>query len=122
MTIEINGWRGHLGMGLAPRELEATIHVVGGNTIKEIARAMGISPDTAKNRLEGARLKLGNQRNLRGLAVEALRRGIIAPLAVILLIGCGHNQQATTVRRPSVPRTYQQARIARQVDDICLAA
>jgi DNA-binding CsgD family transcriptional regulator len=120
-TIEVNGWRGQLGKGLAPRELEATLLAAGDMTIKQIAKRMGISPDTAKDRLDDARYKLGMQRSIRGLALEAYRRGIIAPLALSLLIGAGH-QEAPVLRRPFTPRSYVQLRIARKVEDMHLAA
>jgi len=75
-----------------------------------------------RQRLDEARFKLGMQRTTRGLCLEAVRRGIIAPLAIALLLGTGHLQQAPTVRRPTVPRTYQQARIARKVDELAFVA
>lgn len=120
-TIEVNGWRGQLGKGLAPRELEATLLAASDMTIKQIAKHMGISPGTAKDRLDDARFNLGMQRSIRGLALEAYRRGIIAPLALALLIGAGH-QEAPVLRRPIAPRSYVQLRIARKVEDMQLAA
>ncbi|MCE0981661.1 response regulator transcription factor [Pseudomonas monteilii] len=86
-TITANGWTGFLGMGLAPRELEATLHAASDLTQKEIARLMGISPKTVEKRIEDARLKLG-ARTMRGLVIEAFRRQIIAPsvMAMIALL------------------------------------
>nr|WP_269806383.1 sigma factor-like helix-turn-helix DNA-binding protein [Pseudomonas monteilii] len=74
-------------MGLAPRELEATLHAASDLTQKEIARLMGISPKTVEKRIEDARLKLG-ARTMRGLVIEAFRRQIIAPsvMAMIALL------------------------------------
>lgn len=120
-TIEFNGWRGQLGKGLAPRELEATLLAASDMTIKQIAKHMGISPGTAKDRLDDARFNLGMQRSIRGLALEAYRRGIIAPLVLALLLGGGH-QQATPVRRPTPQRQQMQARIYRKADELLLAA
>lgn len=120
-TIVAGRWKGHLGMGLAPRELEATLLAADDMTIKQIARQMGISPSTAKDRLDDARYNMGMQRSIRGLALEAYRRGIIAPLALALLIGAGH-QESPVQRRPLVPRSYVQLRIARKVEDVSLAA
>lgn len=121
-TITIPGWRGHLGRGLAPRELEATMLAANDLTMKEIAQHMGIDHRTVAKRLTDARDKLGYQRSIRGLTLEALRRGIIAPLAIALLFGTGHMQQAQTVRRPTAPRTHQQARIVRKVDELTFSA
>ncbi|AYO01542.1 helix-turn-helix transcriptional regulator [Pseudomonas sp. LTGT-11-2Z] len=86
-TITASGWTGFLGMGLAPRELEATLHAASDLTQKEIARLMGISPKTVEKRIEDARLKLG-ARTMRGLVIEAFRRQIIAPsvMAMIALL------------------------------------
>lgn len=43
-TITAGKWKGTLGMGLAPRELEATLLAADEMSAKEIARVMGISP------------------------------------------------------------------------------
>lgn len=121
-TITIEGWQGRRDKGLPERQLQALMYAAQDKTMKQIARHMGISEDAVSKRLTEARFKLGMQRSVRGLVVEALRRGIIAPLMVVLLLGSGHLQQAPTVRRPTVPRTYQQARIARKVDELAFAA
>ncbi|UZE12758.1 response regulator transcription factor [Pseudomonas sp. B21-053] len=76
-TLTAGNWQGNLKMGLAPRELEATLWAAADLTVKEIGRVMGISPNTAEKRLESARLKLG-AKTMRGLVVEAFRRGLIA--------------------------------------------
>jgi len=78
-TIQIDGWQGRLGQGLAPRQLMATIYAAKDMTAKEIARRMDCSPSTIKKQLDTARFKLGMQRTIRGLCLEAMRRGIIAP-------------------------------------------
>jgi DNA-binding CsgD family transcriptional regulator len=76
-TIKVGSWIGFLGKGLAPRELEATAYAADDLTMKEIARAMGISPRTVEKRLDDARFKLG-AKTMRGLVMAALRLGIIA--------------------------------------------
>ncbi|WP_434456535.1 helix-turn-helix transcriptional regulator [Stutzerimonas urumqiensis] len=90
-TIEIDGYIGRHGLGLAPRELEATLHCARQLTAKETAREMGCSPYTVKALLDNARFKLGMQRSVRGLLMEALKRGIIAPLALLLCLATGLN-------------------------------
>lgn len=115
-TITANGFTGYLNAGLAPRELEATLHAAGDLSFKEIARAMGVAPKTIEKRIESARLKLGNQRTVRGLVVEALRRGVITHcgvLALALLVGL-EQQQSTFNRRPEGPRRAELRVIARR--------
>ncbi|WP_448681396.1 response regulator transcription factor [Pseudomonas nicosulfuronedens] len=85
-TITAGKWKGTLGMGLAPRELEATLLAADEMSAKEIARVMGISPGTVQKRLDDARFKLG-AKTVRGLVLEAFRRQIIAPACVMLLAG-----------------------------------
>ena len=71
-------------MGLAPRELEATLHAANDLTQKEIARLMGVSPKTVEKRIEDARFKLG-AKTMRGLVLEAFRRGVISPAVMALI-------------------------------------
>ncbi len=120
-TIEINGWQGRLGQGLAPRQLEATLWAAADKTAKEIARLMGCAPSTVKQQLDDARFKLGMQRTTRGLCLEAMRRGIIAPLMLALLIGAGNVHQIQPVRRPDAPRAQTVVRIQR-LDEAGLTA
>ncbi|WP_312537675.1 helix-turn-helix transcriptional regulator [Stutzerimonas nitrititolerans] len=112
-TIQIDGWQGRLGQGLAPRQLMATIYAAKDMTAKEIARRMDCSPSTIKKQLDTARFKLGMQRTTRGLCLEAMRRGIIAPLVLALLVGAEHNPQVRPIRRPEAPRSQTVARIQR---------
>lgn len=75
-TITAGNWKGLLGQGFAPRELEATLYAAADLTVKKIARLMGIAPGTVSKRLDSARFKLG-VRSIRGLVVEAFKRGLI---------------------------------------------
>ncbi|HCF7131359.1 TPA: helix-turn-helix transcriptional regulator [Pseudomonas aeruginosa] len=84
VTISTDTWQGRLGMGLAPRELEATLHAASDLTAKEIAKLMGIAPGTVSKRLDDARFKLG-AKTIRGLVLEAYKRQIISPLCVGIL-------------------------------------
>lgn len=111
-TIQIEGWEGRLGHGLAPRQLQATIYAALDMTAKEIARCMGCSHYTVKQQLDDARFKLGNQRTTRGLCLEAMRRGIIAPLMVALLVG-GEHSQIRPIRRPEAARSQVMVRAKR---------
>ncbi|WP_345956565.1 sigma factor-like helix-turn-helix DNA-binding protein [Pseudomonas fulva] len=84
-AITHGNWTGFLGMGLAPRELEATLHAANDLTQKEIARLMGISPKTVEKRIEDARFKLG-AKTMRGLVLEAFKRQIISPAVMALVV------------------------------------
>ena len=106
-TLTAGNWQGNLKMGLAPRELEATLWAAADLTVKEIGRVMGISPNTAEKRLESARFKLGTK-TMRGLVMEAFKRQIISPL-ILLLCMVLTAQQANTeqfgrIRRPGERR------------------
>lgn len=79
-TLTAGNWQGTLKMGLAPRELEATLWAACDMTVKQIGRAMGVSPNTAEKRLESARFKLG-VKTIRGLVLEAFKRGLISSAA-----------------------------------------
>ncbi len=82
-TITCGTWTGHLGKGLAPRELEALLGVAQGMTAKQIAQQMQITPGTVANRIENAMFKLGVARRAAAVA-EAMRRQIISPLCIAL--------------------------------------
>lgn len=105
-TIELEGWRGRLDAGLPARQLEALLYACSDMTMKQIAKHMGISPDTAKDRLDDARLRLGNQRSVRGLCLEAMRRGIVSPLAfaLVAILAMDGHQPTTVARRPPQQR------------------
>jgi len=119
-TIQIDGWQGRLGEGLAPRQLLAVLWAATDKTAKEIARLMDCSHYTVKQQLDDARFKLGNQRTTRGLCLEAMRRGIIAPLVLALLVG-GEHAQVRPTRRPDAPRTQLVVR-AQRLDEAGLTA
>lgn len=120
-TIEFAGWRVSL-QGITTKQAEVLALSANDRTTKEAARELGISPRSVQQRLDDARFKLGMQRSVRALVVEAMKRGILAPLAFALLLGGGHSHQSPPVRRPTPPRTYSQVRIARKVDEVALTA
>lgn len=107
-TLTAGTWQGTLKMGLAPRELEATLLAAADLTVKEIGRAMGISPITAEKSLDRARLKMG-ARTMRGLVLQAFKRQIISPLLIALcavLVGQSaiNENPMYRVRRPGEGR------------------
>lgn len=82
-TITSGTWKGHLGRGLAPRELECLLAVAQGMTAKEIARLIDIAPSTVVKRLSAAMFKLGVHRRA-ALVAEAMKRQIISPMCIVL--------------------------------------
>lgn len=102
-NITTSGWTGRLGMGLAPRELEATLLAAADLTVKQVAQVMGVAPKTVEKRLEAARFKLG-AKTMRGLVLEAFKRQIISPAATALALlmavhGILGDDQAMRIRR-----------------------
>ena len=80
----INGvWKGHLGRGLAPKELQYLLSAAQGMTAKEIAREYGVAACTVAKRLSCAMFKLGVTRQTAMIA-EAMRRQIISPMCLAL--------------------------------------
>lgn len=82
-TITYGGWKGNLGQGLAPRELQFVLSVAQGMTAKEIARMFGVAPGTVVKRLSNAMFKLGVNRQT-AMVAECMRRRIISPVCVVL--------------------------------------
>ncbi|MFJ7884572.1 LuxR C-terminal-related transcriptional regulator [Pseudomonas sp. NPDC096917] len=83
-TIVDGAWKGHLGRGLAPRELQFVLSVAQGLTAKEIAKVFDIAPGTVVKRLACAMFKLGVHRQ-GAMVAEAMRRQIITPLCLMLI-------------------------------------
>lgn len=81
-----NNWKGTVGL-LSPRELEFTLHVAAGLTDKQIARQVGLAPDSVRKRIYNAMFKLGASRRPQ-LIAEAMRRAIITPLALVMAVMC----------------------------------
>lgn len=114
-TIQIEGWQGRLGQGLAPRQLLATMLAAADMQVKEIARRMNCEPSTAEKTLDRARFKLGMQRTTRGLCIEAMKRGIISPLVLMLCLAMGFtamqdrpNNRPVRTAKIAVIRAYRQ--------------
>lgn len=118
--IELAGWRVQLANRLTAKEAEAIALAAAGKTAKEAARALGVSPETIKDRWLNARDKLGYLPSLREMLVQAALRGLIAPLCVVLMFG-STGQQVQPVRRPEAPRSVQMVRVQR-IEDVQLVA
>ena len=115
-TLTAGNWQGNLKMGLAPRELEATLWAAADLTVKEIGRVMGISPTTAEKRLDAARFKLG-VKTMRGLVLEAFKRQIISPLILLLCVVItaqqANTEQFGRIRRPGERRVETRVAVRR---------
>ena len=85
-TLTSEHWQGVTGL-LSARELQFTLGVAEGKTDKELAREVGLAPDSVRKRIMSAMFKLGAHRRAQ-LVAEAMRRAIIAPLAIFLAICC----------------------------------
>lgn len=119
-------WKGRLDAGLPRGQVEAIVLAFNDYTEKMTARYFGLSPVSVQKRLERAKFKLSEKgkppiRSTRALCLEAMKRGIIAPLMVALLVGGGHTQHMRPVRRPDAPRIQTAVRVHR-VDDAGLSA
>lgn len=62
---------------LTIRQLSIIQAAADGRTVKQWARAQGISPDTAKKHLESARFKLGGLKSVTHAVAVCLRQGLI---------------------------------------------
>lgn len=101
-VITHGNWKGFIGQGLSERELECTLLAASGMTNKEIAKDLGIAPDTVKKRIQNAMYRLDVPRRT-ALVAEAMRKAIIAPLVLLLALSeiAPHSQvQTRPVRSP----------------------
>ncbi|MBI6944375.1 helix-turn-helix transcriptional regulator [Pseudomonas putida] len=118
MEMTIGSWHGSQGL-LAPRELEGVLHCANDRTVKEAAKAMNISPATLKKCLESARLKLGAG-SIRSLVLEAFRRGLIYPAAILVAIlavhGAVSDDQFLRIRRSGSEKRVELRVAARRVE------
>jgi len=99
-VITHGNWQGFTDHGLSDRELECTVLAACGLTNKEIAKQMGIAPDTVKKRIQNAMFRLDVPRRA-ALVAEAMRKAIIAPLIVLLCVMSAmppHQQPARPAR------------------------
>lgn len=82
-TIISGAWKGHLGRGLAPKEVQYLLGTAQGKTAKEIARQFDVAACTVAKRLSCAMFKLGVTRQTAAVA-EAMRLQIISPMCFVL--------------------------------------
>lgn len=124
-TITFGNWTGHLGMGLALRELQCVLGIASGQTSKELARDLGVQPESIKKRVLSASTKLGVTRRAQ-LVAEAMRKGVISPMAATLALvlaihGMIGDDQMLRVRRGSGERRIE-TRVAVRRIEVALTA
>jgi DNA-binding CsgD family transcriptional regulator len=78
-TIVIGIWKGHLGLGLAPRKLEFVLYIAQGLTSKEIGKVAGLSHNGVVKRISSAMFKLKVTRRT-AMVAQAIKLQIITPL------------------------------------------
>jgi DNA-binding CsgD family transcriptional regulator len=76
-TISAHGFIGILGRGAAPRELECLLAVAAGCSTKEIAKDLGLAPDSVSKRLLALTTKLGVVKRTQ-LVARAFAMGLIS--------------------------------------------
>ncbi|MBA6065525.1 response regulator transcription factor [Pseudomonas mosselii] len=84
-SITANGWTGFLGRELSLREVQCVLGIASGQTSKELARELGVQPDSIKKRVLSATTKLGVTRRAQLVAVS-LQKGLISPVATTLAL------------------------------------
>ncbi|WP_256806537.1 response regulator transcription factor [Pseudomonas kurunegalensis] len=114
-SITLGSWTGHLGRGLALRELQCVLGIAQGLSSKEIARDLGVQPDSIKKRVLAATTKLGVIKRAQ-LVAEAMRRGLISPAAILAAIlavhGAASDDQFLRVRRSGGGERKVELRVA----------
>ncbi|PSJ23599.1 hypothetical protein CVH10_01705 [Halomonas sp. ND22Bw] len=111
-TIEFAGFRCRVGgRGSSwPTAKQAMVlaGLANGMTQKEIARERGISPATVKSTAEAIYYRLNAVRAADAI-VKGMRRGWIAPLAILLMVADLHGQ---SLRARTPVRTRQQTTVS----------
>lgn len=115
-SVTLGNWTGHLGMGLALRELQCVLGIAMGQTSKELARDLGVQPESIKKRVLAASTKLGVTRRAQ-LVAEAMRMGVITPmiimLCMILTAQQANTEQFGRIRRPGERRIETRVAVRR---------
>ncbi|WP_242173922.1 MULTISPECIES: helix-turn-helix transcriptional regulator [unclassified Pseudomonas] len=118
-------WKGHLGRGLAPKELRYLLAAAQGMTAKEIARQFDVAASTVTKRLSCAMFKLGVTRQTAMIA-EAMRRQIISPicfaLAALIAMHAMIGDESMRRDRRAPERRTAQVRIVRHSERPALIA
>lgn len=92
-TISAHGITGFLGRGAAPRELECLLAVAAGCSTKEIAKDLGLAPDSVSKRLLSLTTKLGVVKRTQ-LVARAFALGLISFASAPSPSPQGHEDQS----------------------------
>ena len=119
-TIVDGAWKGHLGRGLARRQLQFLLLVLQGMTSKEIAKVSGVAPGTVDKSLQRAMFTVGAKRR----AELVSKAASITPLCLLLVAvmtmqGLDDSGIARRDRRPT-ERRGGELRMARRADSFDL--
>lgn len=109
--VIIGHFKGQCGDSLTSQQLIALLYMANECSAKQAAQQMAISHRTVEKHINLAKEKLGNKRSIIGLCLEALKRGIIAPLCVAMLFNAAPEARTTApAQRPSIARTLSTQR------------
>lgn len=89
-----------------PRQLQTILGLAQGKTHKQIATEQGIAPGTVDDLIRAAcyKLRIFNAARISvALVTECIRRGIIAPLLILLALAAPMLSN-DDIRRPAAPR------------------
>lgn len=115
--IIIGEFKGKRSGTLTTQQLISLLYMANEYSAKQAAKAMAISHRTVEKHVNLAKEKLGNKRSVAGVCIEAFKRGIIAPLSLLLCITLLGGSITTETRsqvpmqRPAATRT-----VRREVD------
>lgn len=121
-TIEYRTLQGFIGKGLSFKELQYTLAVACGLTDKQIAKEVGVAPDTVSKTVHRAMCKLKAMRRA-DLVMKAMAGKIIAPLAVLLMVcsvtnGAVPDMERAPRGRVKITRTVRNSRRDDLLDNI----
>lgn len=107
--IIIGEFKGQRKDALTTQQLIALLYMANEYSAKQAAQKMAISHRTVEKHINIAKEKLGGKRSILGVCIEAFKRGIIAPLSLLLciaLVGGVATETRTTAQsqRPAISR------------------
>lgn len=114
--IVIGHFKGQCSGALTTQQLITLLYMANEYSAKQAAQQMAISHRTVEKHINIAKEKLGGKRSVLGVCIEAFKRGIIAPLSVLLcvaMVGGATTEIRTTApsQRPTISRIARGARI-----------
>lgn len=113
--IVIGHFKGQCSGALTTQQLITLLYMANEYSAKQAAQQMAISHRTVEKHINIAKEKLGGKRSVLGVCIEAFKRGIIAPLSVLLCIALAggvatETRTTTPAQRPSISRTVRSVR------------